>query len=119
MIKVLVVDDDEDLLQMIGIMLRAHKMQPNCVGEAGTVRKIINNSRPDVILMDIFLGNYDGRTICSQLKSDPEFAHIPVILYSAAHLTAESVLESGADEFLHKPFSMNMLVGIIEHLAKS
>ena len=82
-------------------------------GEAGlaAARKL----RPDLILLDIMLPGIDGLTVCRNLKADPEFAAIPVILLTARGEESDIVLglELGADDYITKPFSSNVLLARI------
>ncbi|RYY50247.1 MAG: response regulator, partial [Chitinophagaceae bacterium] len=71
---------------------------------------------PDVILMDIYLGNADGRIICKELKSDDKFNTIPVILYSAGNITSQSITDAMADSFIVKPFNNTEILDKIQEL---
>jgi DNA-binding response OmpR family regulator len=66
--------------------------------------------RPDVILLDIMLGDLDGRELCKHLKGNPQTKHIPIIMISASHtLYNLSEKDSLADDFIAKPFDINNL----------
>lgn len=118
MLKILVVDDDEDLLEMIGLMLRSNGMIAQCISDCRDLPASLETNRPHIILMDIFLKYDDGREICQDLKSNPIYADIPILLYSASNLNKEDVLECGANDFLSKPFEMEVLLKIIRTLAQ-
>ena len=60
----------------------------------------LSNFRPDIVIMDIYLGDSDGRNLCQQLKTSTDFKNIPIILYSAGIITKESIEQSMADEFI-------------------
>jgi DNA-binding response OmpR family regulator len=119
MMKVLVVDDDLDLLEMVCLMLQTPEMVPICIDNGDEVLPTVEHSKPDVLVMDIFLGPCDGRDICKEIKSSKTHPRLPVLLYSAGYITQESIRESGADGFLSKPFDMNTLVNTIENLVKN
>jgi CheY-like chemotaxis protein len=81
--------------------------------------EIASRLRPDVILLDVHLGDADGREVCKQIKTDPEFVGVRVILISAT-LTdfasqLESVREFGADGFIHAPVDPSALVSLLVH----
>ncbi|RYY49186.1 MAG: response regulator, partial [Chitinophagaceae bacterium] len=80
---ILVVDDDPDLLELVTLVLKRSQYQVTALQDGTKVFPTIAEIKPDVILMDIYLGNADGRIICKELKSDDKFNTIPVILYSA------------------------------------
>lgn len=118
MIKVLLVDDDLDLLDMVCLMLLSHNMDAECISEASSVIPRLQNKRPDVLVMDIFLGNEDGRSLCREVKDREEYSTLPVLLYSAGNVTRESIRASGANDFISKPFDMSDIIGRITSLAK-
>lgn len=116
-LKVLVVDDDEDLLEMIGLMLMSNGMKAECLADCRKLHDTLQKDRPHIILMDIFLKYDDGRDICRSLKTNGEYADIPVLLYSASNLNRNDILQCGANDFLHKPFEMETLLRLIRQLA--
>jgi DNA-binding response OmpR family regulator len=119
MLKVLIVDDDEDLLEMVTLMLRANLMQVKSLNAGAGLFDSLDAERPDILLMDIFLGDSDGRQLCKQVKTSVNFTGLPVFLYSAGDISSASIVESKADYFLRKPFGMATLVNSIqEHLKK-
>ena len=62
---------------------------------------------PNLILLDIYLNDCDGRELCYQLKSSDQYKNIPGILFSVGHNTAQSVRDSLADDFIPKSFSIS------------
>ena len=104
--KVLIVDDNIDLLEMIEVALTEQGFNVFTLIEAKLFFDQVEFLKPDVILLDIFLDGVDGRNLCRQLKSDPSLKHIPVALYSAGHIVNSSILESGANMFISKPFDI-------------
>jgi CheY-like chemotaxis protein len=81
--------------------------------------EIASRLRPDVILLDVQLGDVDGREVCRQIKADPEFLGVRVILISATFTDfasqLESVREFGADGFIHAPVEPEVLVSLLIH----
>ena len=114
--KILVVDDDTDLL-FLGSSLLQHKGFDVCsLANAEDVFEVVRAFKPDLILLDIKLGNYDGRHICSQLKNNSETKDIKIILYSAFPETQYDYQEYGANDFLLKPYEIDHLVERINNL---
>jgi len=118
MVKILVVDDDEDLLEMVTMMLRASNMQVIPLNAGALVKEALQNERPDFLLMDIFLGDSDGRQLCKELKEPDNYPQLPVFLYSAGEISSASIVASNADFFLRKPFNMTQLVDRIHEYLK-
>ena len=105
---VLVADDNEEILEVIQIVLEdeGYNVQTSL---DGTCFHHMRRNLPDLILLDVLLSGEDGREICQQLKSDPRTRDIPVILISAHSKASEAARMSGADEFLRKPFDLDVL----------
>ncbi len=105
--KVLVVDDNEDILNVITLVLEMEGYEVACATDGATVPDKIQSVAPDLILLDIMLEGMDGREICRALKSDPKTWHIPIIMISASH-TIFSTVEKNcqADDFIAKPFDI-------------
>jgi DNA-binding response OmpR family regulator len=117
MAKILVVDDSDDLLDMLGIML---KVKGHTIVTSndflGTV-KSINSFSPDLIILDVLLGNSDGREICKQIKRF--FPALPILLMSASPELLHNFKACNADAVLEKPFEMNVLNQTISALLKT
>jgi DNA-binding response OmpR family regulator len=107
---ILVVDDEADILVSIQIMLEdaAYTVMTTEYGE--DVDRLQQSNRPNLILLDMLLGDIDGREIIQQMKGREETKYIPIILLSA-HPTGETeAIVYGADDFLAKPFEMDELL---------
>ncbi len=118
--RILAVDDNEDILEIIKLILEDFGYEVTTLIDGTMIFDAIDTSHPDLILLDVMLGNADGRELCKRIKQAPETHDIPVILVSASHQVAERVtLNSGApDDFLAKPFDINDLLEKVEsHLA--
>jgi DNA-binding response OmpR family regulator len=114
--KILVVDDDEAILDVVQIVLEEEYQVQTSLN--GSCFREMKNDLPDLILLDVLLSGEDGRELCQQLKSNVKTKHIPVVLFSA-HFNAHHIaMESGADDFLAKPFHMDALKNIMKlHLS--
>ena len=110
MCRILVVDDDTDILSVMETLLtmKGFKVEVTAKGE-NTVSKI-NSFKPDLILLDVLISGYDGRTICKQLKSNKATQHIPVIMFSAHPGAATTIGDYGANDFIAKPFDITHLL---------
>lgn len=109
--KILVIDDDKDLLEVTQSLLtkKGFEVEINTNWEQALQK--IETFKPQIILLDVFLNDVDGLDICKQLKAMPDTRHIPVLIFSAYPRVAESVIyEYGADDFIAKPFEVNDLI---------
>ena len=108
--NVLVVDDDKDLLEMVSLILTRHSMQVECLDAGKHLFESLSARKPDIVLMDIYLGDSDGRELCKKVKESEEYKDIPVILYSAGNISQSTIRESLANDFIAKPFDISYLV---------
>lgn len=110
MSKILVVDDDVDLLEMVSIVLEKNGFEVVPLEDANNFHTTVAAEKPEAILMDVFLGKEDGRELCKSLKK--ETPQLPVILYSANVTINPSKAKSTyhADDFIYKPFDIKTLV---------
>lgn len=113
--KILIADDDEAIVDATSLMLEVSGYNVVHTLNGADVTAALAG-RPDLLLLDIWMSGVDGRDICKQIKSDPAVKHIPVLMVSASRDIRESALESGADDFLAKPFDMKVLIDKIEKL---
>jgi len=114
--KILVVDDDKDLLEMVEMILSRLGYQITTLAKGSVFLNAVESIRPDIILLDIFLGDADGRSLCYQMKLQPAYENIPVILYSAGQIPHSTIEHSKADEFITKPFNIKQLMEKIKKL---
>lgn len=105
--RILVVDDEEDILELVQYNLSKEGYQVQCVssGEAGV--DLARDKQPDLVILDLMLPGVDGLDVCKVLKNDGKTQHIPIIMLSARGEEADIVtgLELGADDYIVKPFS--------------
>ena len=114
--RILVVDDDPDILDAIRFLLEdeGYTVTTTEKGEYAENLHDGNGGLPDLIILDVLLSGKDGRTICRTLKSRPDTQHIPIIMISA-HPDAEmAAYDVGADQFVAKPFDMFHLLELVE-----
>lgn len=107
--KILIADDDEAILDATSLMLEMFGYQVS-QNMDGSVIPAALAQKPDLILLDIWMSGVDGRHICQSLKDSPETKDIPVLMISASRDVRQSALDSGANDFLEKPFEMNSLL---------
>ena len=108
--RVLVIDDNLDILQPVQLILKSHGFEVLASPRGEDVVLHTENFSPQVILLDVFLSGHDGREICRELKANPRTKDIPVIMFSAHTRSDEIIGECNADDFIAKPFEVNELV---------
>jgi DNA-binding response OmpR family regulator len=110
MSKILVVDDDIDILSVMEILLSMKGFDVEVTSKGESTFSKIESFKPDLILLDVLISGHDGRAICKQLKANPETSNIPVIMFSAHPGAAATIADYGADDFIAKPFDVNNLM---------
>jgi len=114
--QVLIVDDEPDIVESIKFNLELEKIE--CI-EAFDGEEALSKARkenPDVIILDIMLPKINGYKIARMLKFDETYKHIPIIMLTARTQQADIKTgeETGADEYVTKPFNMEELVGLVK-----
>lgn len=108
--KVLILDDDTAILEVMRIILEDNGFEVMVKEEFTSVEAILDSVRPDIFLVDIWMKGIDGSAITKTLKTDSRTQDIPVIIVSADNDTEKIAREIGADDFLAKPFDIGALV---------
>lgn len=114
MSKVLVIDDNQNILNIVTDILHHYSMEVKALLNPEGVNTVLQQFMPDIMLLDVSMPGYDGRNICREIKSEPTLKNVSIILFSAHPMDAESVADAYADDFLEKPFSMDELVEIVK-----
>ncbi len=107
--RVLVVDDDPALAEMLGIVLRSEGFEPSFVADGERAMAAFRQTKPDVVLLDIMLPGKDGLEVCRAIRAE---SGVPIVMLTARTDTIDVVLglESGADDYVVKPFKPKELI---------
>lgn len=116
--RILIVDDEPDLLKMVEFRLKIAGYTVSTAKDGEEGLRLIRNDPPDLVLLDIRLPKMDGGEVCKCMKSDEKLRTIPIILFTAsgAERILEKVKETGADDYLMKPFDGEDLLRRIKKL---
>ena len=112
--KVLVIDDDPDILEALQMVLESGGYDSEIATKGEETYRKIEEYIPDLIILDILLSGNDGRSICANLKKDKIMRKIPIIMISAHPNAEASAKKSGADSFIAKPFSVADLLAEVK-----
>lgn len=104
--KILVVDDDPDILTLVKMTLNFNGFTTQVLSQWEDIDNTIKQFGPHLILLDISLGTADGRDICRRLKSKQDTQHIPVILFSANIEMKNAMKDCNAQAFISKPYEV-------------
>jgi DNA-binding response OmpR family regulator len=114
MSKILIVDDDEEILNSLDILLTANGFTVETESRWQNISRRIDLFDPNLILLDVALGGEDGRNISRQLKSNLFTKNIIIILLTANHAAYRNLPDSLADDFIKKPFEPAALIEKIQ-----
>jgi two-component system, OmpR family, alkaline phosphatase synthesis response regulator PhoP len=114
--RILVVEDDADILELITVNLERHRFEVQGVESGEKALKLLRKKKPDLMLLDLMLTGMDGLDVCRQMRGDPAMAGVPVIMVTAKGEESDIVagLELGADDYIVKPFSPRVLVARVK-----
>ena len=113
--KILIVDDDQDIRQLLGQRLKLGGYEAVYAGDAIAAVNQARNEKPDLILLDLSMPAGDGYVVMERLKAMPALEGTPIIIVSARDPLAEEqrFIDSGADAFFRKPFDHEHLMTAI------
>jgi two-component system alkaline phosphatase synthesis response regulator PhoP len=111
--RVLILDDDLDILQICAIVLRKKGFEVSTLNNSTNIIDKVKDYQPDVILMDNWIPGPGGIEATRMLKGDPDLRYIPVIFFSANSNVDQLAGEAGADYSLQKPFDIADLENIV------
>lgn len=116
-IKVLSIDDDAALTELISLLLQTHGFQVQTANDGAEGIQKVRDWQPDIVLLDLMMPGMDGWEVCKAVRA---FSDVPIIVFSALDnpgLVARA-LDMGADDFLVKPVPSNLLVAHIKKMVR-
>jgi CheY-like chemotaxis protein len=118
---ILVVDDDPDLVDMIGAKLEANNFRTAKAYDGNEAWVQIKQEKPALVILDVMMPNKDGYETCEEIKKDPNYKDITVVLLTAVvdnlpttTYTHHSGRTTPADDFIPKPIDLDKLMGIVQ-----
>ncbi len=118
--RVLVVDDIEPNVKLLEAKLACEYYEVITATSGQEALRQVEEGKPDIVLLDVMMPGMDGFEVCSRIKSNPDHAHIPVVMVTALTDVQDKVrgLEAGADDFLSKPINDVALMARVRSLAR-
>jgi DNA-binding response OmpR family regulator len=111
--KILVIDDNSDLLDLLREALTSEGYEVECLSSIDNIYESVRQSGAGLVIVDYILEGINGGELCHQLKINPRTRHLPVIMISGYPRVLESLGNYGADHFLAKPFDLNELLEVV------
>jgi two-component system alkaline phosphatase synthesis response regulator PhoP len=115
--KILIVDDEPDLLKIACFRLEKSGYQILSATDGQSALEMVDKERPDLVLLDLRLPLLNGPDVCLRMKKDQNLKHIPVILFTASTQNIAEITEAcGAQGYITKPFAVDELLEKIKKL---
>ena len=114
--KILIVDDEEDILELLRFNLSRDGYQVSCAATGEEALDLARSKTPELIVLDLMLPGMDGLEVAKRLKNNPDTKNIPIVMLTAKGEEADIVtgLEIGADDYVTKPFSPRVLLARVK-----
>ena len=107
--RILLVDDDRDIVKSTAQLLQAFGYEVTVCVDADRVIETMHSQRPDVVLHDVRMPGLDLRAQVREIRDDPRTAQVPIVLFTAVLSAKELAVEVGADDAIEKPFESETL----------
>lgn len=111
--KILVVDDDSGIGEMLKTLLEFYGYKVEVTEKPYETEKLILEKNIDLVLLDMLISGVNGTDVCSAIRKNEATANTPVIMMSALHDAGPKCKKAGANDFIAKPFEMELLIGKI------
>ena len=118
--RILVVDDDPDILQFVQMNLELEGFETSVAESGRAALQLARERPPDLVLLDVMMPEMDGLTVLRHLRNDPPTANVPVIILTAKALAEDRVkgLHLGADDYITKPFELEELIARVRSVMR-
>lgn len=116
-IKVLAIDDDPAMTDLLSLLLRTNKFEAITANNGPAGIALVKNASPDIVLLDMMMPDMDGQQVCKEIR---RFSNVPIIVLSALKNPGmvASALDAGADDYLTKPVPSSVLIAHLRNLSR-
>ncbi len=114
--RVLVVDDDPEILEVASAILREYEYVVETAVNGAEALERVKHARFDAVVLDLTMPVMDGATFLTACRATPAFKRLPIVVASAMHDAETRVMALGADAFLAKPFRVQSLRAVLQRL---
>lgn len=110
--KILIVDDEPDIVETLDFLIQSEGYESITAMDGEDALKKAKEESPDIIILDVMLPKINGYKVCRLLKFDNKYKHIPILMVTARSQQEDKAIgeETGADDYITKPFDINNLL---------
>ena len=114
--KILIVDDEQDIVESIKFVLESYNYTCYCAYNGEDGLKLAREIMPDLIILDVMMPRINGYKISRLLKFDKKYKDIPILMVTARSQEEDKLIgeETGADEYITKPFDLDDVVKVVQ-----
>jgi phosphate regulon transcriptional regulator PhoB len=118
--KILIVDDEKDIVDLISYNLEKERFSTVKAYDGETALKLVKTQKPDLIILDLMLPKMNGLDVCRAIRHNPETVGLPIIMLTAKSEEVDKIigLEVGADDYVTKPFSIKELIARVRSILR-
>ncbi len=116
MIKILIVDDDVQVTNLLRKYLSPKKTEVVTINESSKAIQMASSLHPDLFILDLMMPPPDGFELCRMIRAEPDFAQTPILIITAMDISNSKATSFGANDYLTKPFDLDEIVDKINHL---
>jgi DNA-binding response OmpR family regulator len=116
-IRVLSIDDDPAMTELLALILKTHGFEPLTTNTSEEGIRLIREASPDVVVLDLMMPDMDGWQVCTEVR---KFSSVPIVILSALDSPGlvASALDAGADDYLVKPVPSGVLLASLNQLTR-
>lgn len=114
--RILILDDNQDILDIVEEALKYEQFEVHSTTRADEIIPLIERLKPNLVLLDYRVSGTNGGEVCKLIKSDPVFGGTPVIIFSAYINNGKELFNYGCDAVINKPFDLDELVSKVNNL---
>ena len=120
MSKILIVDDEQDIVELLSYNLEKEGFSIVKAYDGETALELVRSKKPDLMILDLMLPKMNGFDVCKAVRRNPETAHLPIIMLTAKGEEIDKIigLEIGADDYITKPFSIKELIARVRAILR-
>ena len=110
--KILIVDDEKDIVETLSFMLKTKGYECICAYDGEEGLSLVKSQKPDMVILDVMMPKINGYKVCRLLKFDNNYKNIPIIMVTARSQEEDKIIgeETGADEYITKPFEFSTVL---------